>query len=41
MLARQVLYHLRHSASHFCVGVIFEIGSEEVFAWAGFQPGSS
>jgi hypothetical protein len=35
MLARQVLYHLSHS--HFVLN-IFEIGSLELFAQAGFEP---
>jgi hypothetical protein len=39
MLARQALYHLSHSASHFCVGcLIFDIRSPELFAQAGFKP---
>jgi hypothetical protein len=40
MLAQEI-YHLNHSASSFLVLVIFEIGSHELFAWAGFEPQSS
>jgi hypothetical protein len=35
-------YTLRHSTSPFFVmGFFFEIGSQELFAWAGFEPQSS
>jgi hypothetical protein len=36
-LARQVLYHLSHSASLFVWG-IFEMGPLELFAQAGLEP---
>jgi hypothetical protein len=36
-LARQALYHLSHSASPFFVLGIFEIGSCELFPWAGLD----
>jgi hypothetical protein len=38
MLARQAFYHLGYSARTFFVLGIFEIGSSELFARAGFQP---
>jgi hypothetical protein len=41
MIARQVLYCFIHSNSPFFVLDIFEIGSRELFAQAGFEPGSS
>jgi hypothetical protein len=36
-LGRQALYHLSHFTSPFFVGDIFEIGSFELFAWAGLE----
>jgi hypothetical protein len=39
-LARQVLYHLSYSASPVFVLDVFEIGSCEPFAQAGFEPRS-
>jgi hypothetical protein len=36
-----MFYHLSHSASPVFVLGIFEIGSCELFAWAGFKPQSS
>jgi hypothetical protein len=39
VLAREVLYHLSHSASHcVCVLSIFKIGFLESFAQGGFEP---
>jgi hypothetical protein len=39
ILARQALLSLEpHSTSPFFVKVFFEIGSWELFAWAGFEP---
>jgi hypothetical protein len=34
-------YALSHSTSPFFVMGVFEIGSQELFAWAGFEPQSS
>jgi hypothetical protein len=35
-----VLYHFSHSISPFLGWVFFELGSHELFAWAGFIRGS-
>jgi hypothetical protein len=37
---KQVLYHLSHTSSSFAL-VILEMGSWELFAWAGLEPPSS
>jgi hypothetical protein len=41
MFAKQSLYPLKHSASPVFVLGVFEIGSLEFFAQAGFKPRSS
>jgi hypothetical protein len=33
-----VLYHLSHASNPVFHWVFFEIGSHEVFSWAGFEP---
>jgi hypothetical protein len=38
MLARQVLYYLKHSISPVFVLGILEMGSQKLFGWTGLKP---
>jgi hypothetical protein len=36
LLAKQLIYHLSHTSSPFCSGYFGEVGSHELFTYAGF-----